>query len=266
MARKRGIRLNDLERELLRVKRKEARLLEKQPAELKARRMIYEKVPPKVRGLLEAAFEKAFWLVFEKGTGVIEKTFDREETELEFEAVDYIVSRRPVKQAVRQVEKRAKKDDVLNTAAAAVCGAGMGLLGLGLPDIPLTVGMLLKGIYEIALGYGVDYGSERERIYILRLMRAALSAGEDRQRWNKELDELEAGGDTGRSIGEEITITSKALADALLVEKFVQGLPVVGVVGGAVNFGVYRKTAAWAGVKYKRRYLEKKVERKQRDI
>ncbi len=255
MAQKRKHKPSDLERELLIVSRKEKRLLEKRPAEFKARQALYERVPLKVRGLLEAAFEKAFWMVFSRGTGVIEKTFDREEAKLRFEAADYIVNRRPVKKALRQVEKGAKKDNLINTAATAACGAGMGLLGLGLPDIPLTVGMMLKGIYETALGYGADYESQWERIYILRLIRAALCREEERQRWNGELEDMETGGNTDRSLEEEIKITSKVLADALLVEKFIQGLPVVGAVGGAVNFCIYRKTAAWAAVKYKKRYL-----------
>lgn len=253
------LQANDLERELLSVQRKEKQLLEQRGRELKIRKMAYEKVPPKVRDLLEGAFEKAFWLVFQKGTGVIEKTFDREEAEMEFEAGDYVVGRRPVKRAIRRLDKKAGKDNLVNTAAAAASGFGLGLLGLGLPDIPLTVGMILKGAYETALGYGVDYRTDREKIYILRLIRAALSEGEERQRWNGEMAEMDMGGDVKRGLGEEIRLTSKVLADALLVEKFIQGLPVVGAVGGAVNFGVYRRVAGWAGVKYKGRYLRGKL-------
>ena len=32
------------------------------------------------------------------------------------------------------------------------------------------VGTILRGVYEIAIGYGVDYGSEEEKRYILRLI------------------------------------------------------------------------------------------------
>lgn len=56
-------------------------------------------------------------------------------------------------------------------------------------------------------------------------------------------------------MSEEIKKTAKALADALLVEKFVQGIPIVGVVGGFVNHAVYKKILFLARLEYKKRYL-----------
>ena len=38
-------------------------------------RKLEEVVPEKLQGTLDAAFAKAFGLIFEKGTGVIEKTY-----------------------------------------------------------------------------------------------------------------------------------------------------------------------------------------------
>ena len=38
-----------------------------------------EKVPPKLQGTLDKAFAKAFGMIFEKGTDVIEKTYKKEE-------------------------------------------------------------------------------------------------------------------------------------------------------------------------------------------
>ena len=118
------------------------------------------------------------------------------------------------------------------------------------------VGTILRGVYEIAIGYGVDYGSEEEKRYILRLICTALSDGGQRDACNRKLDSMEYGGGT---LAGEIASTARMLSDALLVEKFVQGLPVVGVVGGAVNFSIYRRIAALAAVKYKKRYLMRKL-------
>lgn len=50
---------------------------------------------------------------------------------------------------------------------SGVAGVGMGILGVGLPDIPVFTGMVLKSIYEIALSYGCEYESEGERRFIL---------------------------------------------------------------------------------------------------
>ena len=43
-----------------------------------------EKVPTKLQETLDKAFAKAFGLIFEKGTGVIEKTFRPEEMKKDF--------------------------------------------------------------------------------------------------------------------------------------------------------------------------------------
>ena len=47
-------------------------------------------------------------------------------------------------------------------------GAGLVFLGLGLPDIPLFIPMLLN-LYETALSYGFDYEKEEKR-YLLMLI------------------------------------------------------------------------------------------------
>ena len=56
-----------------------------------------EKIPPKLQGTLDAAFAKAFALIFEKGTGVIEKTYQREKLEQDYQVRQYTadVSRIP---------------------------------------------------------------------------------------------------------------------------------------------------------------------------
>ena len=48
-----------------------------------------EKIPPKLQGTLDAAFAKAFALIFEKGTGVIEKTYQREKLEQDYQVRQY---------------------------------------------------------------------------------------------------------------------------------------------------------------------------------
>lgn len=40
--------------------------------------LLTEKVPEKLQHTLDIAFEKAFLLIFEKGTGIIEKTYSKE--------------------------------------------------------------------------------------------------------------------------------------------------------------------------------------------
>ena len=54
----------------------------------------------------------------------------------------------------------------------------------------------------------------------------------------------------------QIRRTSDALSQELLYLKFVQGLPVVGVVGGLSDMVYQKKISDYAALKYKRRFLE----------
>ena len=69
-----------LERELLRLKNEERRYLEKRKTEKQSRlnTLLEDKVPDKLQDTLDSAFGAAFSLIFQKGTGIIEKTYDKE--------------------------------------------------------------------------------------------------------------------------------------------------------------------------------------------
>ena len=49
------------------------------------------------------------------------------------------------------------------------------------------------------------------------------------------------------------------MTNALLIEKFVQGIPIVGVIGGVVNNAIYRKISNFCMIKYKKRYIINKI-------
>ena len=53
--------------------------------------------------------------------------------------------------------------------------------------------------------------------------------------------------------------TAKAFAVDMLLLKFIQGLPVVGVLGGAANPVYYRRIMKYVQLKYRKRYLIKKI-------
>lgn len=115
---------------------------------------------------------------------------------------------------------------------------GLGALGVGMPDIVLFLGTLLKGIYETALRYGFDYESRQEQMFILKMMQTALSTGENWINRNAEVDatiSLETIEIPDRNLKRQMKETSSAFAVDVLLLKFFQGLPVVGVIGGASN-------------------------------
>ena len=219
--------------------------------------MIEEKIPEKLESALDAAFYKAFFLIFEKGTGVIEKTFRGEDLLLEFQVNDFRVDRKPTKRSLLKMEAAGKKSKLLNSAVTTVEGIGLGALGIGIPDIPVFLGMLLKGMYETAASYGYDYNKKEEQILILRMIAAGLADGTEKRKADKLVEEWM--GLVPMSVTftfeEEVERASEKLADAMLMAKFIQGLPLVGAAGGISNPIVYQKISQYAALKYKKRYL-----------
>ena len=51
--------------------------------------------------------------------------------------------------------------------------------------------------------------------------------------------------------------TSKKMVDSLLVSKFVQGIPLIGALGGAANYVVLTNISKMAKLKYKKRFINK---------
>ena len=217
-------------------------------------------VPQKLEATLHTAFYKAFELIFDKGTPVIEKTCQKEKKEQNYKINAYAAEARDTRHALRAFGREAGASRNLNLAVSAGgrC-SGMGFFGLGLPDIPLFLGVLLKSIYEVALSYGYTYDTQEEQIFILKLIETALSHGEQLAQNNMELNLWMREERTfSISRNEQIRRTSDALAGELLYLKFVQGLPVVGMVGGVSDMVYQKRISDYAAVKYKRRFLETK--------
>ncbi len=145
-------------------------------------------VPQKLEATLHTAFYKAFELIFDKGTPVIEKTCQKEKKEQNYKINAYAAEVRDTRHALRAFGREAGASRNLNLAVSAVEGVGMGFFGLGLPDIPLFLGVLLKSIYEVALSYGYTYDTQEEQIFILKLIETALSHGEQLAQNNMELN------------------------------------------------------------------------------
>lgn len=215
-------------------------------------------VPEKLKDTLNTAFFKAFELIFDKGTGIIEKTYSREKAEQDYRINEYAAEEKSSRRTVRAFGRKAKNSKRVNTAISAVEGIGMGALGMGLPDIPVFLSVILKSIYEIALHYGFSYDTEEEQIFILKLIETALLHGDRLLQRNKELNQwMEKQYPLGDRT-DQIQKTSYLLAQELLYLKFVQGIPLVGVVGGVSDIVYQKKITDYAELKYSRRFLLKK--------
>lgn len=228
-----------------------------------------QKIPSKVQVNLQKAFCTAFSMVFEQGESVIGKTFNRESILEDYSIQDYAVQIKGNYKQIKTMRKKAGSTDLRNLAITTAEGIGLGALGIGLPDIVLFTGFILKGVYETALNYGYDYEQPEEKLLILKLLEAALAKGEDWKRLNEEVDDyLEHGirmDDPDRELKEQMKRTADAFALDMLLLKFIQGLPLVGILGGAGNPVYYKKILRYIRLKYQKRYVLNGLQKISRD-
>ena len=219
-----------------------------------------EKVPAKLQETLDKAFAKAFQLIFENGTGVIEKTFRPEEMKKDYQIKEFTNEIRQNRKSLKAFGKKAETSGNLNLAVSGLAGVGMGILGVGIPDIPVFTGFIMKSIYEIALSYGFSYDTVEEKRFILLLIKGAVSCGDDMLTVNRLIDEyIESEAmPAGYSEADQITKTAAGLSKELLYMKFLQGIPVVGAVGGLYDAVYMKRINEYANLKYKKRFLLKK--------
>jgi len=217
------------------------------------------KIPEKAREKLEWAFCKAFGAVFEYGDGVLDKTYAREKEGLRFIARDLGFVMDGDSTALRKFSDIGAASDSLNMLLTTVEGVGLGALGIGMPDIVLFVGMLLRGVREASAQFGRDSDSESEKLLTLCMLEAAMLSGEDWVEKDNAVEHMlacpESVPTAPGAAEQQLQRTAAAFATDLLVLKFVQGMPIVGLVGGLSNPVYYRKVMSYVRLKYERAYI-----------
>lgn len=251
-----------VKKELRAVERTERRLeeaaLRAKPAAWK--NALEQKIPDKAQDGLESAFEKAFSIVFSQGRGVLEKSYNKTALQQTYSEQDAAAHSGSTRRVLRKMNQGAKQSRLVGMAVTAAEGVALGALGIGMPDIVIFTGALLRGVYEMALRYGFDYESPAEQLLILKLLEAPLSTGEEWQRRNAEVDRvlmLPERSIADDALNVQLQHTAKAFAMDMLVLKFVQGIPLLGIVGGAANPVYYHKVLRYVQLKYRKRYLLK---------
>lgn len=220
-----------------------------------------KKVPIGLQHTLDNAFASAFRLVFSKGTGIIEKTCGVQKAKdlyhLNEAAHTVKASRKNLKAFAKQAGSKGTQNLLLSGAA----GMGMGFVGVGLPDIPVFTAVLLRSIYQIALSYGFDYKSPAEQYFILLLIQGGVARGAAFTQVNAAVDcfidtELPPPDHDPDAC---IRAAADSLSGELLYMKFLQGIPVVGVVGGACDAVYMKQISDYARLKYQRRFLARRL-------
>lgn len=253
-----------LRRELLNAERHEQKVLNKARKESTDTGLsgkIREKIPEKAMVSLEAAFEKEFTLLFTKGDSLIDK-MGIERARRQYEVYAASLDKMIYEETLKAVDKSAGGRTARTKGITTAEGSGLGVLGIGLPDIPIFLAMLLKTSYEIAAGYGIDFRDEREKIYTLALFNTIFSRGDEKLAFSQECDAIgdaiDHGEDFDTTIHEEdIALVSNTLATDMLVAKFLQGFTFAGIIGGPLNLRLVQKVSKIAKLKYKKRFLHR---------
>lgn len=255
------IKKSPLEKELQKLIKQEQSFLQKHQKEndSKLNQLLSEKVPDKLQDTLDAAFAKAFTVVFTKGTNVIEKTYQKEQLEKHYDVNVYAAKQMNTSKQWKTFSKQSKGVANKNLMISGVSGVGLGLLGVGLPDIVLFTGMILRSVYEIALQYGFSYENETEKRFILLMIQGALSHGSELEAINHEIDQFIIYGTFSEEKEMDACIAEAAdgMSKELLYMKFLQGIPLVGAVGGAYDAVYMKRINQYVQLKYRKRFLAK---------
>lgn len=225
------------------------------------REKLEEKVPDKMIEAFEKAFEKGFYYVFEKGTKIIEKSYNLEKLRNEADINEYILSKQINNKNLNRIDKIAKKGIWINKGITTTEGTALGVLGIGLPDIPVFIGIILKTVYEICLNYGFKYDSEEEKAFVLNIICASVNKTQKKIIYSNGIDRIGYNIDNGFKnevdVNYLIKETSKNLSESMMLAKVIQGMPIIGIYGGISNYIIIRDISEVATIKYKKRMLYK---------
>ncbi len=250
-----------LQKEWEKAEKQERRYIQRRADKSDSRlnQLLEKRIPANLQSTLDTAFSKAFHLVFEKGTAVIEKTYKKDEMLQNYRINEFTAQVKKNKKSLKVFSQKAAGAGTVSMLLSGVSGIGLGVLGIGIPDIALFTGLLLKGVYEIALNYGFDYEDENEKKFILLLILGALSYGEDLKKINKELNYYIQNKKFTKEmhLNDYIDVTAGSLSKELLYMKFLQGIPIAGVIGGAYDLVYMKQVVTFAELKYRRRFYLK---------
>lgn len=217
-------------------------------------------VPEKLHDTLKTAFLKAFELVFTRGTELIEKTCRPEKHRLLYQMNKAASEGEESHRTEGAFAKSAGSSRRKNLLLSGAEGLGMGVLGIGLPDIPVFVAVIFKSLYETALSYGFSYDTEEEQIFLLKLIETSMSHGDALYENDRSINQFIYHAkplSTDRSA--QMQAASDSMAAELICMKFVQTIPVAGVVGGLYDMVFLNRILKYADCKYQRRHLYPRI-------
>ena len=251
-----------LEKELSALEKQRAKYLNQYSAKKELAPELAAKIPIKLQSTLNSAFCQAFEVIYKKGTPLIDKTYDKKDAEQQYRINRFTYEVRQNKTSLRAFSRKSDISNSINLLISGVEGLGLGFVGCGIPDIPLLTAVILRSLYEISINYGFDYTKPEEQIYQLLIIQGAMSYGEDLQSCLEQLDNYAKTIiiPDENTIKKQIVASASALANEMLFLKFVQGIPIVGVVGGISDTVFLHRIQRFAKLNYQYRLLKGEVQ------
>ena len=224
-------------------------------------------IPKKLSGLISNALYKAFKMIFNKGTWAIEHTYNRKKKQADYMINVYASEVMESPKTIKKFTRKANSSKFLNLLISFVEGVGMGILGLAILDIPLFIAVVFKTVYEIVLTFGYDYHTTEEKMLILKIIEAAMSDEDDFLKKDREINEIieyvVVSGDVVPKweieLDDQMHSSSDSICNELLYTRAIQKIPVVGMLGGLFNPVYVNRISRYAVLKYRRRFLSKKI-------
>ncbi len=215
------------------------------------------RIPEKLKQSLNAAFIKAFEVIYKNGTPLIEKTYAKERAQQQYQINRFAAEIKKNRSSLRAFSRQSNLAGAANLLISGAEGIGLGLIGCGLPDIPLLTAVILRSLYETSVHYGYDYTMGEEQMYQLLIIQGAMSYGTDLSKYMEKLDDYASSVviPSEDDIKEQIRLAASALAEEMLFLKFIQGIPVVGVIGGASDTIFLHRIQRFAKLNYQYRML-----------
>ena len=247
-------------RELHRVEQQELNYLKRRSKEKTSllNAVTKKKIPEKMHDTLEEVFYRSLKMRLEKGTNGLEATLGREKKEARWEENIQHAQILRDSDSLRNLSREAAKDGARSLILSGMTGVGLGIIGVGIPDVAVYSAMLIREVYSHALNYGYHYDSDEEKYFVLLVIRGAFLSGPSLEEVNKKANVFMKKGEIPENTDllNEIKVTAKTVAGELTSCKFVQGIPLVGVVGGVYDAVYMARLAEFADIKYRKRMLD----------
>lgn len=257
------------EKEICYISKKEKEFINKKPSSvLKQERdmalnIIKDKLPQKVFMTTEAVFESAFDFIFDEGLDLIEKTYSKEKILNEYIENKNNFNKEKTLKNLRKFDNCLKSSNAISIISTGIKSTALGIVGVGMPDIPIFIAEILRVIYKTALSYGYRYENDREKIYILSIIAFSISYGEDRVLYSKLCDDIakciDNKTDIKVSLKDMEEKVSGILAKRICGVKVVQGIMILGALSSVSNVSIMNDVSYGAFLKYKKRFLNYKL-------